>query len=375
MTQADDPQTNTDQRFGASRNGAALSIEYGSNTDSPPETPPMPRSADNTPAPSASLPVTLSDVRAARERIMSHLHRTPTLETATLSQRTNTNLAIKCETFQRTGSFKARGALNAVLQLSPEQRERGVVTLSAGNHGQGLAFAASKVGARAVIFMPESAVPAKVDAIRGYGAETMFAPSMESVFPAMEAYKKEHGLTFVAPFSDEGIIAGQGVVGLEILEDVPDVETIVVPVGGGGLIAGILVAVKEQRPDIRIVGVEPVGANIVTRSREEGKLFTPERIDTVADGLAAPFAGEVSQPIIDALVDDMVLVTDDEIVAALRLIIERCKIVVEPAGAAATAALMTGKVGAPKGSRTVSVLSGGNVDFSKLANLLTPPKA
>lgn len=375
MTQADDPQTNTERRSGGSRNGAALSIEYGSRTDSPPETPPMPRSADNTPAPSASLPVTLDDVRAARERIMAHLHRTPTLETATLSQRTDTHLAIKCETFQRTGSFKARGALNAVLQLSPEQRERGVVTLSAGNHGQGLAFAASKVGARAVIFMPKTAVPAKVDAIRGYGAEAMFAPNMESVFPAMEAYKEEHGLTFVAPFSDEAIIAGQGVVGLEILEDVPDVETIVVPVGGGGLISGILVAIKEQRPDIRIVGVEPVGANIVTRSREERRLFTPERIDTVADGLAAPFAGEVSQPIINALVDDMVLVTDEEIVAALRLIIERCKIVVEPAGAAATAALMTGKVGAPKGSRVVSVLSGGNVDFSKLANLLTPPKA
>ncbi len=319
----------------------------------------------------SALPVTIDDVHAAHERIMPHLHRTPSLNSTTLSERTGTNLAIKCETFQRTGSFKARGALNAILQLAPDQRERGVVTLSAGNHGQGLAFAASKVGARAVVFMPETAVPAKVAAIQGYGAETMFAPTMETVFPAMEAYKAEHGLTYVAPFSDPAIIAGQGVVGLEILEDVPDVETIVVPVGGGGLIAGILVAVKHLRPDVRVIGVEPSGANIVTRSRAEHRLIIPEKIDTVADGLAAPFAGEVSQPIIDALVDDMVLVEDDDILAAMRLIIERCKIVVEPAGAAATAALMTGKIPGASGTRTVALLSGGNIDLRVLAKLLT----
>jgi threonine dehydratase len=318
----------------------------------------------------ADLPVTLDDVRVARERIMPHLHRTPSLDSATLSERTGTDIAIKCETFQRTGSFKARGALNALLQLTPEQKERGVITLSAGNHGQGLAFAAQKVGTRAVVFMPETAVPAKVDAIRGYGAEAMFAPTMETVFPAMEAYKEAHGLTYVAPFSDPAIIAGQGVVGLEIVEDVPDVETIVVPVGGGGLLAGILVAVKSQRPEVRIVGVEPVGANIVTRSRAEHRIVQAEHIDTVADGLAAPFAGEVSQPIIDALVADMVLVEDDAILKAMRLIIERCKIVVEPAGAAATAALMSGLVPEARGTRTVALLSGGNIDLGKLAQFL-----
>ncbi len=318
----------------------------------------------------ATLPVTIDDVRAARERVMAHLHRTPSLDSATLSQRTGTDLAIKCETFQRTGSFKARGALNALFQLSDEQKARGVITLSAGNHGQGLAFAAQKVGTRAVVFMPETAVPAKVDAIRGYGAEAMFAPTMETLFAAMEAYKEEHGLTYVAPFSDPDIIAGQGIVGLEIVEDVPDVETVVVPVGGGGLIAGILVAVKSLRPDVRVVGVEPVGSNIVTHSRAEGRLVTPEKIDTIADGLAAPFAGEVSQPIIDALVDDMVLVEDDEILKAMRLIIERCKIVVEPAGAAATAALMAGLIPASKGTRTVALLSGGNIDLRKLAEFL-----
>lgn len=318
----------------------------------------------------ATLPVTINDIRAARERVMPHLHRTPSLNSATLSERTATDIAIKCETFQRTGSFKARGALNALLQLSDEQKARGVITLSAGNHGQGLAFAAQKVGTRAVVFMPETAVPAKIDAIRGYGAEAMFAPTMETVFAAMEAYKEAHGLTYVAPFSDPDIIAGQGIVGLEIIEDVPDVETIVVPAGGGGLLAGILVAVKSLRPDVRVIGVEPTGSNIVTRSRAAGQLMTPEKIDTVADGLAAPFPGEVSQPIIDTLVDDMVLVEDEAILKAMRLIIERCKIVVEPAGAAATAALMAGLIPASRGTRTVALLSGGNIDLRKLAEFL-----
>lgn len=318
----------------------------------------------------ATLPVTINDIRAARERVMPHLHRTPSLNSATLSERTGTDIAIKCETFQRTGSFKARGALNALLQLSDEQKARGVITLSAGNHGQGLAFAAQKVGTRAVVFMPETAVPAKIDAIRGYGAEAMFAPTMETVFAAMEAYKEAHGLTYVAPFSDPDIIAGQGIVGLEIIEDVPDVETIVVPAGGGGLLAGILVAVKSLRPDVRVIGVEPTGSNIVTRSRAAGQLMTPEKIDTVADGLAAPFPGEVSQPIIDTLVDDMVLVEDEAILKAMRLIIERCKIVVEPAGAAATAALMAGLIPASRETRTVSLLSGGNIDLRKLAEFL-----
>jgi threonine dehydratase len=372
MTEANARDDDTFQTGTSTVDAEQLGVDYGENVDRPPETPPVPRRFDAAHDTTGSLPVSLDDVFAARERIMPHLHRTPTLDSATLSARTNTQLSIKCETFQRTGSFKARGALNAALLLTPEQRSKGMVTLSAGNHGQGLAFAASKVGARAVVFMPEFAVPAKVDAIRGYGAEAMFAPTMSTVFPAMEAFRKQHGMTFVAPFSDEAIVAGQGVVGLEILEDVPDVETIVVPVGGGGLLAGILVAVKRQRPDVRIVGVEPVGANIVTRSMREGKLIHADHIDTIADGLSAPFAGAVTQPIIEALVDDMVLVTDDEIISAMRLIIERCKILVEPAGAAATAALMTGKVAAPVGSRTVSLLSGGNVDFAKLTSLLQP---
>lgn len=322
------------------------------------------------PAPAEWRDVTFQTVLDARERIMPHLHRTPTLTCTALSQLTGSDLGLKAELFQRTGSFKARGALNAALLLSPEQRARGVITLSAGNHGIGISFAASMVGTRAVVFMPHNAVPTKVAAIKAHGGEPHYAPSMEEIFPLMEGYQREHGLTFISPFSDPAIIAGQGTVGLEILEDVPDVETVVVPTGGGGLLSGVALAIKSQRPDVRIVGVEPEGANIVKRSLESGKPEAATTINTIADGLAAPFAGELSQAVIQHYVDDVVLVTDDEIVQALRLILERMKVLVEPAGAASVAALLTGKAGVPKGGKTVAVLSGGNIDRAKLKTLI-----
>lgn len=314
--------------------------------------------------------VTLQDVLDARTRLMPHLQRTPLLACRTIGQLSGTRLGMKAEVFQRTGSFKARGALNAALLLTPRQHASGMITISAGNHGQGLAFAGSLVGARTVVFMPKTAVPTKVEAIRGYGAETMFSETMEGVFDVMETYRAEHGMTFVSPFSDPAIIAGQGVVGLEILEDMPDVENVIVPVGGGGLVAGIALAVKSQRPDVRIVGVEPVGANIVRRSLDSGRPEAALKIDTVADGLSAPFAGELSQTIIEHYVDDVILVSDSEIIAALRLILARAKVLVEPAGAAATAGLLSGKTGVRPGSRTVVILSGGNVDGDKLKSLL-----
>jgi len=325
---------------------------------------------ESAPPPASWRDVTFQTVLDARARIMPHLHRTPMLTSHALNKLTGTDLGLKAELFQRTGSFKARGALNATLLLSPEQRAHGVITLSAGNHGIGIAFAASMVGTRAVVFMPHNAVPTKVEAIRAYGAEAHYAPTMEEIFPLMESYQQEHGLTFVSPFSDPAIIAGQGTVGLEILDDVPDVETVVVPVGGGGLLSGVALAIKSQRPDVRIIGVEPEGANIVKRSLESGKPEAATTINTIADGLAAPFAGELSQAVIQHYVDDVVLVTDDEIVQALRLVLERMKVLVEPAGAASVAALLTGKAGVPKGGKTVAILSGGNVDRAKLKTLL-----
>jgi threonine dehydratase len=314
--------------------------------------------------------VTLDDVIAARDRIMPHLHRTPLVSSATLSRMTGTEIGLKAEVFQRTGSFKARGALNALLQLTEEQKARGVITLSAGNHGQGIAWAASQVGTKAVVFMPEGAVPTKVEAIRNYGAETKFAPTMETIVELVEEYQRQHGYTFISPYDDARIIAGQAVVGLEIIEDAPDVETVVVPVGGGGLLSGIALGIKSQRPDVRVIGVEPEGASVVRPSLAAGHPVKAKHIDTVADGLAAPSAGNLTQAIIEHYVDDVVLVSDDEIVNALWLILDRTKILVEPAGAAATAALLSGKAGARKSSRTVSVLSGGNIDPAKLKALL-----
>lgn len=314
--------------------------------------------------------VTLDDVRAAQARIMPHLHRTPLLATASLSGMTDTRLSLKAEAFQRTGSFKARGALNAMLQLTPEERERGVVTLSAGNHGQGIAFAAAKVGVTAHVFMPETAVPTKVAAIRGYGAECHFAPSMDQLFPAMDAFRIEHGLTYIPPFAHPDIVAGQGVVGLEILEDLPDVGAVVVPIGGGGLISGIATAVKALKPDVRIVGVEPEGASVVSRSLAAGTCLQDAAPASIADGLCAPFAAPLTQSIIGHLVDDIALVNDQEITGALQVILERCKVLVEPSGTAAVAALLAGKAGIAPGTPAVAILSGGNIDRARLKTLL-----
>jgi threonine dehydratase len=312
----------------------------------------------------------VDDVLAAAERIEPYIHRTPILPSQTLGRLTNTRLGLKAEHLQRTGSFKARGAVNAVLRLSPEQRARGIVTMSAGNHGQGLAYAASLVGVRCVVFMPETAVPTKVAAIAGYGAECLFAPSMERLFSAMDSLRTAQDLHYVHPFADADVITGQGTVGLEILADVPDVEAVVVSTGGGGLLAGIALAVKALRPDVRVIGVEPEGAAAVSRSLAAGYPVTLDRIDTVADGLAAPFGAELTQAIIAEHADDVVLVSDDEIVAALRLVVERTKQVVEPAGAAAVAALLTGRVGLAAGTKTVATLSGGNIDGERLKRLL-----
>jgi threonine dehydratase len=316
------------------------------------------------------LGVALADVLAARERTAPYLHRTPLLPTRTLSRMTNTELRLKAENLQRTGAFKARGAVNAVLQLTPEQRARGIVTMSAGNHGQALAFAAGLAGVRCVVFVPEGAVKAKVEAIKGYGAEVRFAPTMETLKATMEAHQAAEGLHFVHPFGEPAIIAGQGTVGLEILEDFPEVEAIVVCVGGGGLLSGIALAVKSQRPDVRVIGVEPEGADVVRRSLDAGRPLVMEKVQTVADGLAAPFSAPLTMAVIERYADDVVLVTDDEIVNALRLILERTKLLVEPAGAAAVAALLTNKTGLSHGTQTVATLSGGNIDMGRLKALL-----
>lgn len=313
---------------------------------------------------------TLADIYAAKVRIAPYLWRTPLFANATLGRLTGTSLTLKAEHLQRTGSFKTRGALNALLRLSPEQRSRGVVTFSAGNHGQALAYAARIAGARCTVFMAQNAVVAKVEAIRGYGAETRFGATIHEAFAAMELFAAESGARFVSPFADPDVIAGAGTVGLELLEDEPEVEQIVVGVGGGGLISGVALAVKAIRPEVRIVGVEPEGATAVWQSLQAGAPVRVDKVETIADGLGAPFTTELPLRIIQEHVDDVVLVTDDEIAAAMRLIVERTKQLVEPAGAAGIAALLTNKAAVPHGAKTVAILSGGNVDLARLKHLL-----
>ncbi len=313
---------------------------------------------------------TLADIYAAKIRIAPHLWRTPLFTSDTLSRMTGTTLRLKCEHLQRTGAFKTRGAINAVLQLTLQEQAKGVVTFSAGNHGQGLAFAARILGIKCTVFMAQNAVPSKVEAIRGYGADTKFGATIQEAFSAMEEFTRESGATFVSPFSGPDLIAGQGTVGLEILEEFPEVEQIVVPIGGGGLISGIALAVKSIRPEVRIVGVEPEGANVMWQSLRAGRPLKLDRVDTIADGLAAPFTTELPLTIVQRYVDDVVILSDDEILNAMRLILMRSKQLVEPAGAAATAALLTNKAAVPHGASTVAILSGGNIDLDRLKSVL-----
>lgn len=313
--------------------------------------------------------IELNDILAARQRIAGRVARTPLLSAASLGAMGGVRLHLKAELFQKTGSFKVRGVVNKLLAMDPAERSRGLVSLSAGNHAAALAWGATATGTRATIVMPQTAVPFKIEATKGYGGEVVLTDG--SLLDAALGLKQDRGLIMVHPFDDPLIMAGQGTIGLEILEDLPDVDAVLVPVGGGGLVAGIAAAVKAQRPAARVIGVEPTGADIVYRSLKAGK---PLRLDgrptTIADGLAAPFAGEHTQAQIARDVDQVVLVEDDAILHALKVIMQRAKLVVEPAGAAAVAALLAKAVELPPQSRVVCVISGGNVDSALLRKIL-----
>jgi threonine dehydratase len=260
--------------------------------------------------------------------------------------------------------------VNAIRSLSPEQRAKGIVTMSAGNAAQAVAYAASTVGARATVAMPESAPKTKVEATRGYGAEIAFAPDMTTLRALVAKLQRETGAHFVHPYDDEAVIAGHGTLALEVLEDLPDADLFVVGIGGGGLISGIAVAVAAKRPSARIVGIEPEGAPTMRRALDAGKPVPLERTQTIADGLAGPVAGEHTLEIIERLVADVVLVSDDVIAEGVRFLAARARLVVEPAGAAAVGALLAGAVKARPGERVVAVLSGGNVDAARFAEIL-----
>ena len=312
----------------------------------------------------------IDDIRGAQKRLDGHVHRTPVLGSRTLSERIGATALLKVEAFQRTGSFKVRGVLNRLHHLTTAERERGLVTVSAGNHAQAVAYGSSLESIHAVVVMPEHASPAKVEACREYGAEVVLHGDVFAAFARMEELREQHGYTLVHPFDDPHVIAGQGTVGTELCDDVPDIDVVVVPVGGGGLLSGVATAVRALRPHARIIGVEPDGAPAVRRALDEGGPVRLERVDTIADGLGAPMTGPVVLEHMRALVDDVVTVTDDSIAHALRFLLERCKLLVEPAGAAGVAALLDGTVHVPAGARVAMILSGGNIDLPRLRTLL-----
>jgi threonine dehydratase len=308
--------------------------------------------------------LSISDIRAAADRIAPYVLKTPTLSGESLA---GPDVWLKAENLQRTGSFKVRGAVNAVLQLTPEQRRRGVITLSAGNHGHALAYAAHAFQIPCVVVIREDAPLTKLQAIRRYRAEIVLVPLAEWQ-QRLEMEQQRRNLHLVHPFDDPAVAAGQGTVGLEILDVVPDLRTLIVPVGGGGLISGVAVAIKAQRPKLRIIGVEPEGAAVVSESLAAGHPVAPSRLDSIADGLAAPYTRPFNLGIIRRHVDQMRTVGDEAIIEALKAIVQQTKLVVEPAGAAAVAALLAdAEIERP----VAAVLSGGNVDLDRLGSWLT----
>jgi threonine dehydratase len=310
----------------------------------------------------------LEDIGRAQVRIVGRVHATPMMSSATVGDELGVRLHLKAELFQKTGSFKPRGVFSKLLSMDPADLSRGLVSLSAGNHAAALAYGATAVGAKATIVMPASAMRSKVEATRRYGGDVVQTEG--SLLAACLALQQERDLTLVHPFDDLAVMAGQGTVGLELLRQVPGAGMVVVPVGGGGLISGIAAAVKLQNPSVRVVGVEPAGADAMSRSLEEGAPAHLDQVDTIADGLAPPFAGEHTFAHVQAFVDEMVRVTDREIVDALGVLIQRCKLAAEPSGAASLAALTSGRVTPAAGSTVVCVISGGNIGPDVLKQLL-----
>jgi threonine dehydratase len=314
--------------------------------------------------------VPLEAIRRAQAGLAGRVHRTPLLTSRTLGELTGTRLYLKAECLQKTGSFKARGVINRLAELSAEERARGIIGISAGNHAQAMAWAATLEGVRCTVVMPASASAAKVNASRAYGAEVVLHGTVHEAFAKMEELRVAHDFVLVHPFADAAVIAGQGTVGLEIVSDLPEVDAVIVPVGGGGLIAGIAAAVNALRPEARVIGVEPEGAATLGAALEAGHVVTLPSVATVADGLAAPMTSDLALAHARALVDSVVTVTDAEIVEALRMLLQRAKLLAEPAGAAGLAALLSGTVRLPPDARIAVVVSGGNIDLQRLKELL-----
>jgi threonine dehydratase len=317
------------------------------------------------------MTISLNDVRAARETVRDVITLTPMLRDETLSRDLNVAVFLKAECLQRSGSFKIRGAFNKISSLTAQEKARGVIAPSAGNHAQGVALAASVHGVKSTIVMPSFAPLTKVEATKSYGAEVILKGV---TFDDAAAYARiladERGLTYVHAFNDEKVMAGQGTIGLEILEALPEVSILIVPIGGGGLIAGIATAVKALKPGVRIVGVQAAGCAAVAPSLAAGTPVAVAAAQTIADGIAVKRPGELTLPIIRALVDEVLEVSDDEIARAIVHCSQRAKLVVEGAGAAGLAALIAGKIVLKPEDTVCALLCGGNIDGNLLSRVI-----
>ncbi|MBV7272282.1 threonine ammonia-lyase [Clostridiaceae bacterium UIB06] len=317
------------------------------------------------------MELNLERIKKAQENIKEVVRKTPLFHTSTFSKQCGCNLYLKCENKQKTGAFKLRGAYNKVASLTEEEKSKGVIASSAGNHAQGVAYAATAFGVKSTIVMPLTAPQAKVQATKGYGAEVIQSGQVydECYAKAVEV-QKETGATFLHPFNDLDVMAGQGTIGLEILEELPDVDVIVVPIGGGGLISGIATAAKSIKPSIRVVGVQPEIVASTKASLEKGEVVTLPGAKSLADGISVSTPGDVCFEYIKKYVDEVVTISEDEIAYGMFSLMERNKLIAEGAGASPIAALLAGKIEGVKGKNVVALVSGGNVDIATVSKII-----
>ena len=313
----------------------------------------------------------LSDIRKAHDRIQNGIVHTPCTPALAFGDRVQGKLHLKLESLQRTGSFKDRGALNRLLDLTAEQRQRGVVTASAGNHAQAVAYHCGRLGIPASVVMPEATPLIKISNTLRYGARvTMHGATISDAMVEARRIEAEQGLTMVHAFDDDLVIAGQGTVGLEVFEQVPEVTCVVVPIGGGGLISGIAIALKELRPKVRIIGVEAEAAASARASRDAGEVIHIETTETIADGIAVKRIGDRTFPILEKYVDDIVTVSEGQTATAVHLLLERQKLVAEGAGAVTLAAMVNGKIAMKPHDVAVLIVSGGNIDVNMIERII-----
>lgn len=313
--------------------------------------------------------VSFEEIEQAARTLHGIAHRTPILQSSTFNDLTGNKVWFKAENFQRIGAFKFRGAYNKISSLEAHERQRGVIAHSSGNHAQGVALASKLLGVQAVVVMPENSVLSKVEATRGYGAEVVFCgKEFDDRARVTAELQARHGYVLVHPYDDPKIIAGQGTVGLEVLQELPDLEYLLVPVGGGGLIGGCSIAAKRLNPKMKVIGVETEHANDAYQSFRAGRIVRIDRADTIADGMRTLSVGALNFDIIKKYVDDIITVSDENVIAMVRFFLERMKTLVEPTGAVAAAALLSSKLNI-SGKKTCAVISGGNVDLEGLNRL------